>query len=103
MSSGNVTYLYTKTFTETINTFKRSISEYENIKLKVEQTTNTLFFNWQGEGKTQFEKDYTTLYRQLTDITDIMYELYEALIDAEAAYIQADEEAAKLLTMEQGV
>ena len=54
---------------------------------------------WTGEGKTQFEKNYNTLYRQLTDIADIMYELYEALIDAEAAYIQADEETAKMLTI----
>ena len=100
MGSGSVTYLNTKTFSETINIFKNSISEYDNIKLKVERTTNMLFSDWQGEGKSQFEKDYTTLYRQLTDITDIMYELYEALIDAEAAYIQADEEAAKLLTIE---
>lgn len=100
MASGNVTYLNTKTFSETIDIFKNCISEYDNIKLKVERTTDELFVNWQGEGKTQFEKDYRTLYRQLTDITDIMYELYEALIDAKAAYIQADEEAAKLLTIE---
>lgn len=49
--------------------------------------------------KAQFEKDYTTIYRQLTDIADIMYELHDALIEAEAAYIQADEEAAKMLTI----
>lgn len=51
-------------------------------------------------GKNQFEKDYNTIYQQLSDIGDIMYELYDALIDAQAAYIQADEEAAKLLTIQ---
>lgn len=59
-----------------------------------------MFLKWQGEGKNQFEKDYNTIYQQLSDIGDIMYELYDALIDAQAAYIQADEEAAKLLTIQ---
>ena len=97
---GNVQHLDTSKFDSTISAFNKGIEEYNNIKLTVEKITNALFSNWQGEGKTQFEKDYTTLYRQLTDIADIMYELYDALIDADAAYIKADEEAAKLLTIE---
>lgn len=99
-STGTVNYLDTKKFDSTIAAFKSGIEEYNSIKSDMEKTTNTLFNNWQGKGKTQFEKDYTTIYQQLNDIADIMYELYEALIDAEAAYIQADEEAAKMLTIE---
>lgn len=99
-STGTVNHLDTKKFDSTIAAFKSGIEEYNSIKSDVEKTTNTLFNNWQGKGKAQFEKDYTTIYQQLTDIADIMYELYEALIDAEAAYIQADEEAAKMLTIE---
>lgn len=96
---GNVTYLDTQKFSDTVDTFKTGISDYNEIKSDVEKITNTLFMNWQGKGKKQFEKDYTTIYQQLTDIADIMYELYNALIDAQAAYIQADEEAAKMLTI----
>lgn len=95
----SVQQLNTKDFSNAVSTFKAQIKEYNRIKKSVADTTNTLFGKWSGEGKTQFEKDYTTIYRQLTDIEDIMYELYEALIDAEAAYIQADEEAAKMLTI----
>ena len=80
--------------------FKTGIEEYNRIKNGVKSTTNDLFLKWQGEGKNQFEKDYNTIYQQLSDIGDIMYELYDALIDAQAAYIQADEEAAKLLTIQ---
>ncbi|MGN9055981.1 WXG100 family type VII secretion target [Bariatricus sp. HCP28S3_A7] len=99
-STGNVTHLDTKKFADTINVFKTGITEYNDIKQTVERTTKTLFGEWEGEGKTQFEKDYNTLYQQLTDIADIMYELYDALVDAEAAYIAADEEAAKMLTID---
>lgn len=95
----NVTYLDTKKFSEVVDIFNKEIETYNDIKSDVEKITNALFKDWQGKGKTQFEKDYTTIYQQLTDIADIMYELYNALIDAQAAYIQADEEAAKMLTI----
>lgn len=95
----NVNFLDTNKFSEVIAIFKQEIETYNDIKSDVEKTTNTLFKNWQGKGKTQFEKDYTTIFQQLTDIADIMYELYNALIDAQAAYIQADEDAAKMLTI----
>lgn len=98
-ATGKVKHLNTKKFESTIAAFKSGIEDYNGIKSDVEKTTNALFNDWQGKGKSQFEKDYTTIYQQLTDIADIMYELYEALIDAEAAYIQADEEAAKMLTI----
>ena len=96
---GNVQHLDTNKFSSTIATFKSGIEEYNRIKNGVKNTTNNLFVNWQGEGKIQFEKDYNVIFQQLLDVGDIMYELYEALIDAQTAYIQADEEAAKLLTI----
>lgn len=96
----NVTHIDTHKFTDTVDSFKKGVKTYAEIRTGVERTTNQLFLCWQGKGKKQFEKDYTTIYQQLTDIEDILYELYNALLDAQAAYIQADEEAAKLLTME---
>lgn len=96
---GSVTYLNTNKFSTTVSAFKSGIEEYNSIRLGVESTSNALFTIWEGKGKTQFEKDYTTIYQQLTDIGDIMYELYDAIIDAQAAYISADEEAGKLLSI----
>lgn len=97
--SSNVQHLDTNKFSSTIATFKTGIEEYNRIKT-VLRARPMICFKWQGEGKNQFEKDYNTIYQQLSDIGDIMYELYDALIDAQAAYIQADEEAAKLLTIQ---
>lgn len=96
-----VEHLDTAKFSSTIETFKSGIEEYNDIRNNVEKITNNLFCKWKGEGKEQFEKDYTTVYRQLTDIADILYELYDALIDAQANYIKADEETAKMMTISQ--
>lgn len=98
-SGGKVTFLDTNKFSSTISAFKSGIEDYNNIKNGVERTSNTLLESWEGKGKTQFEKDYTTIYRQMEDIADIMYELYDALVDAQSVYVLADEEAAKMLTI----
>lgn len=98
-SGGNVQHLDTKKFSLAVNALKQGVQTYNDIKKNVANTTNVLLVNWQGEGKKQFEKDYNTIYRQLTDIGDIMYELRDSLIEAQAAYIQADEQAAKMLTI----
>lgn len=98
-NTGSVKYLDTNEFSTTVSAFKSGIEEYNSIKSGVEKTSNTLFTNWQGKGKTQFEQDYTVIYQQLTDIADIMYELYDALVDTQALYVAADEEAGKMLTI----
>lgn len=98
--SGNVEYLDTSKFSAAITAFKKGVEEYNSIKTGVQNTTTTLFTKWQGEGKKQFEKDYNTIFQQLTDIADILYELYDALVEAQATYIQTDEEMAKLMTIE---
>ena len=97
-SGGNVQHLDTNKSSVAVEALKKGVVTYNDIRKNVANTTNTLFLQWQGEGKKQFEKDYNTIYRQLNDIGDIMYELRDSLIEAQAGYIQADEEAAKILT-----
>lgn len=97
-SEGHVEHLDTHKFESSINAFKDGVVEYDRITTGVMQTTNNLMCNWKGEGKTQFEKDYNVIYLCLKDISEIMYELRDALIDAEAEYIKTDEECAKSFT-----
>jgi len=59
--------------------------------------TDTLLGTWDGEGRNQFETQYTLMEQQLKDISDVLYEIYEALVDAQAAYIDADEAVGILL------
>lgn len=94
-----VTYLETQKFTDAVNAFKNAVKTYNEIKAGVERTTTQLFLNWQGEGRTQFEKDYQLIFQQLTDIGDVMYGLYDALIEAQATYVKTDEEISKQLTL----
>lgn len=95
-----VQYLESQKLLDAANTINECIKEYNEIIKRITNTTNDLLGSWYGEGKTEFEKDYTTIYQQLSDISDIMYDLYDALVDADATYVQTDEEIAKGMTME---
>lgn len=95
---GSIRELDTSKMHSAILSFESGVKEYNSIKTKVELATTELFFHWQGKGKAQFEKDYSTIYRQLTDIEDILYELYNALIDGESTYISVDQQISKKIT-----
>lgn len=97
---GNVEHIDTWKFSDAVTAFDKGVVEYNDIKKDVKNATTTLFTKWQGEGKKQFEKDYNTIFQQLTDIADILYELYDEIVDAQAAYVQTDEEMAKMMTMD---
>jgi|LSQX01.2.fsa_nt_gb WXG100 family type VII secretion target len=98
-SKGYIEHLNTGNMSDATTAFSSGIKEYNSIKTDVENATSALFSCWKGKGKTQFEKDYATIYRQLEDIEDILYELYDALVDAQAAYISTDQELGKNLTL----
>jgi len=91
------TWLNTKYFHEAIDAFKNGDIEYNNIKNSVQKTTNDLMNNWKGEGREQFEKDYNVIFQQLKDVGDILNDLYESIVDAEAKYIETDEAIGKKL------
>lgn len=95
-----VQYLDSQQLLDAANSIDACLKEYKEIIKKISTSTNTLLDSWYGEGKDEFEKDYSTIYQQLSDISDIMYDLYDALVDADATYVQTDEEIAKGMTME---
>lgn len=99
MGYDGVKYLDTQKLLDAANKVDKCIKEYNEIMSRIRNSTNDLIANWYGEGRKEFEKDYSTIYQQLTDISDIMYDLYDALVDADATYVQTDEEVAKGLTM----
>lgn len=95
-----VQYLDTQQLLNAANQINNYLEDYKDIIKEISNTTNNLLDSWYGEGKTEFEKDYSTIYQQLSDISDIMYDLYEALVDADATYVQTDEEIGKAMMME---
>lgn len=92
-------YLDSQKLSDAANKLNTCLEEYKDAIAKISSSTNDLMATWHGSGKTAFEKDYTTIYRQLTDIGDIMYDLYGSLIDSDAIYVETDEEIAKSFTM----
>lgn len=99
MSTGSVQYLESQKLEDAAKKLDTCVQQYNEIMQKISTTTNELLSSWYGEGRKEFEKDYTTIYQQLSDIGDIMLDLYDSLIDSDAKYIQADEDIAKSMTM----
>ena len=99
MSSNGVNHIESQRLEDAAKLLDSGIKEYINIMKEISDATNDLTSSWYGEGKKEFEKDYTTIYQQLTDVSDIMYDLYDALVNAAAAYVQADEDIAKHMSM----
>lgn len=99
-NSGNIEFLETRYLSDAASKLASCIDQYNQVLGDIEKKTAALLIDWHGEGKTAFEKDYTTVYRQLQDISDVMYELRDQLIDAEATYIKTDEEIAKSIEVQ---
>lgn len=97
MSETIIRKLDTSKMDAAIRAFDEGIKEYNSIRTAVERATTELFLDWTGKGRKAFEKDYETIYVQLKDIEDILYELYHALADGLAAYITTDEGIGKQL------
>lgn len=100
MGYEGVKYLESQKLLDAANSVDKCIKQYNEIIKRIEFSSRNLVANWYGEGRKEFEKDYATIYQSLTDINDIMYDLYESLVDADATYVQTDEEIAKGMTME---
>jgi len=93
--AGNVRHLDTVHFNDTIQVYANHITQFENIVRAVNNTTNNIIDRWEGKGRNAFEKDCKQVQLNLKDISDIMYNLRDALINAEAEYIKADSELSK--------
>lgn len=98
MSESVIRKLDTGKMDAAIKAFSEGVKEYNNIRTTVKLATTNLFLDWSGKGRNAFEKDYEAIYIQLKDIEDILYELYNALVDGLSAYISSDEALNKKMT-----
>lgn len=98
-SRGYVEHLYTQDMTDAALAFQKNIDNFSEAKRKVEKATTKLLSTWAGKGRNEFEVQYKLLFGQLGDIEDALYDIYEALVDSETAYYDADEETSKQLRL----
>lgn len=87
--------LNTSEMEDTAIKFRNSISEFGKCCDRMEKITGDLLSSWEGKGKNQYETQYRILKGKLADINDELYDIYEELIEAEAAYGEADVKIAK--------
>ncbi|MDR1320314.1 MAG: WXG100 family type VII secretion target [Gracilibacteraceae bacterium] len=91
----SVRRLDTVNFNDTISAYANHISRFENIVQGVNNSANAIVNCWKGKGRDAFEKDCRQVQLNLKDITSIMYDIRDALIDAHAEYIKSDSDLSK--------
>jgi WXG100 family type VII secretion target len=93
--AGNVKHLDTVHFNDTMSAYANYIKQFEGIVRGVNSAASTMVDNWKGKGRNAFEKDSKQVQLNLKDISDIMYDLRDALIDAHAEYMKTDSSLSK--------
>lgn len=71
---------------------KDIVSSYKEVNLEIAQITQTIKDNWGGKGRNEFESQYELLISKIDDFGDTLQDIYDALVEAEAAYATADDE-----------
>ena len=95
--AGEVKKLETKQMQNAANQFKSITLEFSWAKGDIEKATTALLSTWVGESRNAFETQYTVLTRALKDLEENLYDFYDSLVQAEAAYIDADKEVSKAI------
>lgn len=69
---------------------KKIVEEYVAIQHEVADIERTIEENWVGEGRNEFETQYNMLISKVDDFGDVLAEMYDNLVQAEADYETAD-------------
>lgn len=70
---------------------KDIVASYKEVNYEVSQITSKIKENWVGEGRNEFESQYNLLIKKIDDFGDTLYDIYDALVEAEAAYEESDD------------
>lgn len=71
---------------------KNIVDSYKEINKKVSDITSEVNENWVGKGRNEFESQYNMLIRKIEDFGDTLQDIYDALVEAEAAYEDVDDD-----------
>ena len=91
----DTTTIHTQPIDELALKFRDSIKKFENYRNQMDAISMELMSTWVGLGRNKFETQYTILKGQFQDISDELYDIYDALVNAETTYIEADNAIAK--------
>jgi len=96
----NVNHLDTINFDSTITAYEGYIRQFLDIVKSVNDICDAVIDEscWKGNGRNAFKEDYRQVQCNLQDIADIMYEIRDALTNANVKYMKTDESLAKNYT-----
>ena len=87
--------LDTSSFAESAKAASALATSLSDAISEADKAVNRMLDSWVGKGRNEFQKKYHIFEQQVTDLKHGLWDLYEAIISAEEAYILADTEAAK--------
>lgn len=67
------------------------VDSYKDINLEVRNITQNVRNNWVGKGRNEFDTQYNLLIRKIDDFGETLKDIYDALVEAEASYEDADD------------
>ena len=95
----SVKSLDTSGFAEAEQATSDAITAFNSTLKKMQSVTNTILDSWIGKGRKEFATQVTLINSKLGDISDELYDLYDAIVQAEKTYIDADQAIAKELSI----
>lgn len=95
MMSAQFTSLDTSGFVAVEQSISNNITLFNAQVQKMRRTSTNLLSTWQGKGRNEFETQMTLMISKLDDISEDLYDMYNALVKAEKEYIDADQATAK--------
>lgn len=87
--------LDTSRFADCANSAKTLAEKLEDAILDCDRAIDSLYIDWMGKTRNEFEKKYKIFEQQVADIKNGLWELYEDIVSAEESYTQADTNMAK--------
>lgn len=82
----------TEAINEAHTAIKAIVEAYKTINYDVSTNTTNVKAEWVGKGLNEFEAQYNILISKIDDFREVLEEIYDALVDAEAQYEAADDE-----------
>ena len=95
----SVKSLDTSGFTDATQAASEAIAAFNETLKTMQSVTNTILDSWVGKGRNEFATQVSLINGKLGDISDELYDLYDAIVKAEKTYIDADQALAKEMSI----
>ncbi len=95
---GSIQSLKTEKFGQAEVDARNLAEQIGNLKSELDNCKNALLANWVGSGRSSFKSTYDVIARNINDISEEVWDLFDSLCNAEEAYIEADQGIATAIT-----